>query len=165
MIRAVHKISNKSLPVVLSAVTSACLDWTGRWASSSPWRSLLTGRSSSAPGTSSGKSWASCCLFSGPRAPPPGPCLSRRSGRRQLTPGPRRRSGPCLDPPASQRGSGRGESFYLQALTSVRGVPSGSDNSSSWSSPAYMWQLVLICIPQSNIVKPHQTEDTWGKSY
>lgn len=100
-----------------SAVTSGCPGWTGRWASSSPWRSLLIGRSSWGRGTSSGKSWASCCPFSAPRVPPPGPCSWRKSGRRRRPLAPRTHSGPCSDPPTSQTESERVAPFYLQPLS------------------------------------------------
>lgn len=103
-----------SLLAVSSAATSGCPGWTGRWASSSPWRSHQTGRSSLGRGTSSGKSWASCCPFSAPTALPPGPCLWRKSGRLRLRTVPRTRSGTCLGPPASQRGNERASPFCLQ---------------------------------------------------
>lgn len=95
------------------AVTSGCPGWTGRWVSSSPWRSLRTERSSSGRGTSSGKSWASCCPFSAPRGPPPGPCWWRKIGRRRWLLAPRTHSEPCLDPPTSQTESERAAPFYL----------------------------------------------------
>lgn len=95
------------------AATSECLGWTGRWASFSPWRSLLTGHSSWGHGTSSGKSWASCCPSSDPKVLPLGPCLWRRSRRRRGLLAPRTRNGPYADPVASQIGSERVALFYL----------------------------------------------------
>lgn len=109
-----------SLLVASSATTPGCPGWTGRWASSSPWRSLQSGHSSSGRETSSGRSSASCCPFSAPRVPPPGLCLWRKSGRRRLQTVPRIHSGTCLDPPASQRGNERASPSYLQTTISFK---------------------------------------------